>query len=65
MPDDGKSYRTEIATERVPYGSYRYTFANYLPGDWIRYDNQTIVSQWHGGTGTSPRSSSPSRATAG
>ncbi|MET7528487.1 polysaccharide lyase [Streptomyces goshikiensis] len=54
MPDDGKSYRTEIATERVPYGSYRYTFANYLPGDWIRYDSQTIVSQWHGGTGTSP-----------
>ncbi|WP_432127705.1 heparin lyase I family protein [Streptomyces sp. bgisy082] len=54
MPDDGKSHRTEIATERVPYGSYRYTFANYLPGDWIRYDAQTIVSQWHGGTGTFP-----------
>ncbi|MFG2988352.1 polysaccharide lyase [Streptomyces sp. NPDC048257] len=54
MPDDGKSYRTEIATARVPYGSYRYTFANYLPGDWIRYDAQTIVSQWHGGTGTYP-----------
>ncbi|MCX5071208.1 polysaccharide lyase [Streptomyces sp. NBC_00513] len=54
MPDDGKSYRTEIATARVPYGSYRYTFANYLPNDWIRYDAQTIVSQWHGGTGTYP-----------
>ncbi|WP_331769471.1 heparin lyase I family protein (plasmid) [Embleya sp. NBC_00888] len=54
MPDDGKSYRTEIATARVPYGSYRYAFANYLPGDWIGYDRQTIVSQWHGGTGTSP-----------
>ncbi|MFJ8746900.1 heparin lyase I family protein [Embleya sp. NPDC127516] len=54
MPDDGKSYRTEIATARVPYGSYRYTFANYLPGDWIRYDAQTIVSQWHGGAGTYP-----------
>ncbi|WP_030760214.1 MULTISPECIES: polysaccharide lyase [unclassified Streptomyces] len=54
MPDDGNSYRTEIATDRVPYGSYRYTFANYLPTDWLRYDNQTIVSQWHGGTGTVP-----------
>ncbi|MFG2417164.1 heparin lyase I family protein [Streptomyces goshikiensis] len=66
MPDDGKSYRTEIATARVPYGSYRYTFANYLPSDWIRYDAQTIVSQWHGGAGTyPPPSSSPSRVTAG
>ncbi|WP_244376086.1 polysaccharide lyase [Streptomyces ficellus] len=54
MPDDGKSYRTEIATARVPYGSYRYTFRNYLPVDWIRYDAQTIVSQWHGGAGTYP-----------
>ncbi|MFJ4314257.1 heparin lyase I family protein [Streptomyces lavendulae] len=54
MPDDGNSYRTEIATDRVPYGSYRYTFANYLPKDWLRYDSQTIVSQWHGGTGTFP-----------
>ncbi|MGW7317761.1 polysaccharide lyase [Streptomyces sp. NPDC054854] len=54
MPDDGKSYRTEIATARVPYGSYRYTFANYLPSDWLRYDAQTIVSQWHGGSGTYP-----------
>ncbi|WP_078958453.1 polysaccharide lyase [Streptomyces sp. WM6373] len=54
MPNDGKSYRTEIATLRVPYGSYRYTFANYLPADWTPYGAQTIVSQWHGGTGTSP-----------
>ncbi|WP_423834458.1 polysaccharide lyase [Streptomyces manipurensis] len=54
MPDDGGSYRTEIATNRLPYGSYRYTFANYFPTDWVRYENQTIVSQWHGGTGTQP-----------
>ncbi|RSS39553.1 heparin lyase I family protein [Streptomyces sp. WAC08241] len=54
MPDDGKSYRTEIATDRLPYGSYRYDFANYLPEGWIRYDAMTIVSQWHGGTGTFP-----------
>ncbi len=65
MPDDGKSYRTEIATDRLPYGSYRYDFANYLPEGWIRYDAMTIVSQWHGGTGTFPRSSSASGATAG
>ncbi|MEU3906508.1 heparin lyase I family protein [Streptomyces goshikiensis] len=54
MPNDGASYRTEIATERVPYGSYRYTFANYLPADWTSYGAATIVSQWHGGTGTNP-----------
>ncbi|MFJ9080071.1 heparin lyase I family protein [Streptomyces sp. NPDC102278] len=54
MPNDGQSYRTEIATLRVPYGSYRYTFANYLPADWTSYEAATIVSQWHGGTGTSP-----------
>ncbi|MFD5086412.1 heparin lyase I family protein, partial [Kitasatospora sp. NPDC058406] len=54
MPDQGNSYRTEIATSRLPYGSYRYTFSNYLPQDWISYEAQTIVSQWHGGEGTSP-----------
>lgn len=54
MPDQGNSYRTEIATSRLPYGSYRYAFSNYLPQDWISYGAQTIVSQWHGGEGTSP-----------
>ncbi|MFG2748353.1 polysaccharide lyase [Streptomyces xanthophaeus] len=54
MPDDGQSFRSEIATSRIPYGSYRYTFANYLPADWISYGNMTIVSQWHGGTDTIP-----------
>ncbi|MGV9271079.1 polysaccharide lyase [Kitasatospora sp. NPDC003701] len=54
MPDDGESYRSEIATSRLPYGSYRYTFSNYLPQDWISYEAQTIVSQWHGGTDTIP-----------
>ncbi|WP_331768998.1 polysaccharide lyase (plasmid) [Embleya sp. NBC_00888] len=53
MPDDG-SYRAEIATDRLPYGSYRYTFSNHLPSDWVRYERMTIVSQWHGGTGTIP-----------
>ncbi|WP_329493935.1 heparin lyase I family protein [Kitasatospora herbaricolor] len=54
MPDQGNSYRTEIATSRLPYGSYRYTFSNYLPQNWISYEAQTIVSQWHGGEGTDP-----------
>ncbi|WP_331772319.1 polysaccharide lyase (plasmid) [Embleya sp. NBC_00888] len=53
MPDDG-SYRAEIATSHLPYGSYRYSFSNHLPGDWVRYENMTIVSQWHGGTDTIP-----------
>ncbi|MFE2728894.1 heparin lyase I family protein [Kitasatospora sp. NPDC059327] len=54
MPDSGNSYRSEIATSRLPYGSYRYTFANYLPQEWIPFEAQTIVSQWHGGTDTIP-----------
>ncbi|MFD5918066.1 heparin lyase I family protein [Kitasatospora sp. NPDC058201] len=54
LPDDGRSYRSEIATSRLPYGSYRYTFSNYLPQEWISYEAQTIVSQWHGGTDTIP-----------
>ncbi|MFE6750739.1 heparin lyase I family protein [Kitasatospora purpeofusca] len=54
MPDAGDSYRSEIATSRLPYGSYRYTFSNYLPPEWISYPYATIVSQWHSGTGTVP-----------
>ncbi|WP_406192733.1 polysaccharide lyase [Kitasatospora sp. NBC_01560] len=54
MPDEANSYRSEIATSRLPYGSYRYAFSNYLPQSWISYEAQTIVSQWHGGEGTDP-----------
>ncbi|WP_435647304.1 heparin lyase I family protein [Kitasatospora purpeofusca] len=54
LADDGDSYRAEIATSHLPYGSYRYSFSNYLPQDWIPYKYGTFVSQWHGGAATGP-----------
>ncbi|MFD5919643.1 heparin lyase I family protein [Kitasatospora sp. NPDC058201] len=54
LADDGNSFRAEIATSHLPYGSYRYSFSNYLPNDWIPYRYGTFVSQWHGGAATGP-----------
>ncbi|MFB8242563.1 polysaccharide lyase [Kitasatospora purpeofusca] len=54
LADDGGSFRAEIATSHLPYGSYRYSFSNYLPQDWIPYKYGTFVSQWHGGATTGP-----------
>ncbi|MFE6750758.1 heparin lyase I family protein [Kitasatospora purpeofusca] len=54
LTDDGDSFRAEIATSHLPYGSYRYSFSNYLPQDWVPYKYGTFVSQWHGGATTGP-----------
>nr|BEK62953.1 hypothetical protein KPHV_01800 [Kitasatospora purpeofusca] len=54
LADDGDSFRAEIATSHLPYGSYRYAFSNYLPQDWVSYKYGTFVSQWHGGATTGP-----------
>ncbi|MGV9266916.1 heparin lyase I family protein [Kitasatospora sp. NPDC003701] len=54
LADEGDSYRAEIATSHLPYGSYRYSFSNYLPQDWVSYRYGTFVSQWHGGATTGP-----------
>ncbi|MFE2728292.1 heparin lyase I family protein [Kitasatospora sp. NPDC059327] len=54
LADDGDSYRAEIATSHLSYGSYRYSFSNYLPQDWVTYKYGTFVSQWHGGATTGP-----------
>ncbi|MFJ9080069.1 heparin lyase I family protein [Streptomyces sp. NPDC102278] len=54
LPDGPRSLRSAMVTGRPAYGSYRYTFANYLPTDWVLYRGTTITSQWHDGTDAGP-----------
>jgi hypothetical protein len=48
VPDDGVSYRAELATAPAPWGNYRYQFAIFVPQDWRQNDQASIVAQWHG-----------------
>jgi len=48
VPDDGVSYRAELATAPPAWGSYRYQFSIFLPQDWRPDRQATIVAQWHG-----------------
>lgn len=48
VPNDGVSYRAELATDTLPYGTYRYRFAVYVPTNWVQDTLGTIVAQWHG-----------------
>lgn len=48
VPDDGKSYRAELATNPTDWGTYRYQFSVYLPSPWQSSPLASIVAQWHG-----------------
>ncbi|GAA3041906.1 heparin lyase I family protein [Kitasatospora sp. NPDC127116] len=48
VPNDGVSYRSEVAVNSLGWGSYRFALADYLPADWVRTPTETIVAQWHG-----------------
>ncbi|MED7951354.1 polysaccharide lyase [Kitasatospora sp. NPDC058201] len=48
VPNDGQSYRSEVAVNALGWGGYRFAFADYLPADWVRTSTETIVAQWHG-----------------
>lgn len=48
VPDDGVSYRAELAAAPVPWGNYRYRVAVFVPEDWRPNGQATIVTQWHG-----------------
>lgn len=50
VPDDGVSYRAELATAPTAWGGYRYQFSVFLPPDWRPNQQATIVAQWHGYT---------------
>ncbi|MFD3466644.1 heparin lyase I family protein [Streptomyces sp. NPDC058682] len=46
IPNDGRSFKSELVIKGLDAGSHRFTFANYLPGDWQERDLDTIVAQW-------------------
>ncbi|MFJ4688920.1 heparin lyase I family protein [Streptomyces sp. NPDC088789] len=46
LPNDGRSFKTELVIKGLDAGSHRFSFANYLPGDWQSRDFDTIVTQW-------------------
>jgi hypothetical protein len=48
VPDDGVSYRAELATASTDWGSFHYQFAIFLPQDWQPNPQASIVAQWHG-----------------
>ena len=52
VPDDGVSYRAELAAAAMPWGHYRYQFAVFVPQDW-RPNHRGAVArlqarQWQG-----------------
>ncbi|MFD4924121.1 MULTISPECIES: heparin lyase I family protein [Streptomyces] len=46
IPNDGRSFKSELVIKNLDAGSHRFSFANYLPGDWQERDLDTIVAQW-------------------
>ncbi|WP_327181510.1 heparin lyase I family protein [Streptomyces sp. NBC_01334] len=46
IPNDGHSFKSELVIKGLDAGSHRFSFANYLPGDWQEQDFDTIVAQW-------------------
>ncbi|MFE6868219.1 polysaccharide lyase [Kitasatospora sp. NPDC057692] len=48
VPNDGASYRSEVAVNALGWGAYRFALADYLPADWVQTSTETIVAQWHG-----------------
>lgn len=48
VPNDGESYRSEVAKDPFDGPAFRYRFANFLPSDWVPYEYGTILAQWHG-----------------
>ncbi|MEU9160611.1 heparin lyase I family protein [Streptomyces sp. NPDC048424] len=46
IPNDGRSFKSELVIKGLDAGSHRFDFANYLPSDWQERDLDTIVAQW-------------------
>ncbi|MFD3337489.1 heparin lyase I family protein [Streptomyces sp. NPDC058700] len=55
MPNDGRSFKSEPVIRGLDAGSHRFSFANYLPGDWQKQDFDTIVAQWSSTQDDTPR----------
>ncbi|MBP2356156.1 hypothetical protein JOF29_007266 [Kribbella aluminosa] len=48
IPDDGQSYRSEVALRTFGYGQFRFRLSTYLPANWTPFSAGTITAQWHG-----------------
>lgn len=48
VPDDGESFRAEIARSQFPWGRYRYAISHYIPSTFPRFKWETIITQWRG-----------------
>ncbi|KAH0593627.1 hypothetical protein MHUMG1_08765 [Metarhizium humberi] len=59
VPNDGVSWRSEIAKNSLGYGSFSVSFVNYLPTDWVDTSVNTIVAQWHGFQLTNGQNTNP------
>lgn len=46
IPNDGRSFKSELVIKGLDAGSHRFGFANHLPADWQERDLDTIVAQW-------------------
>ncbi|MEE1752714.1 heparin lyase I family protein [Streptomyces sp. SP18CS02] len=55
LPNDGSSFKSELVIKGLDAGSHRFSFANYLPGDWQKQDFDTIVTQWFSTQDDDPR----------
>ncbi|MFJ9080066.1 heparin lyase I family protein [Streptomyces sp. NPDC102278] len=51
IPNDGRSFKSELVIKGLDAGSHRFGFANYLPGNWQERDLDTIVAQWFSSQG--------------
>lgn len=59
VTNDGNSWRSEVAKNSLGFGNFSFTFANYLPTDWVDTSVNTIVAQWHGSKLTNGKNANP------
>lgn len=48
VPDDGRSFGTEIQHKLFQWGRYRYAVSHYIPSTWPRFRQDAIITRWLG-----------------
>lgn len=59
VANDGNSWRAEVAKNSLGFGNFSFSFANYLPTDWVDTSVNTIIAQWHGSKLTNGQNTNP------
>ncbi|KFG78602.1 hypothetical protein MANI_002833 [Metarhizium anisopliae] len=59
VANDGNSWRAEVAKNSLGFGSFSFSFANYLPTNWVDTPVNTIIAQWHGSKLTNGKNTNP------